>query len=110
MNVATASVTPSSSITPIYKRALKKYLKSSRNRSSSSDPDWSPFRAAEKQYKVRFPPPNLSQVLDLALLDPARADEFVRGGWTGSIDTIEWRALRMEDGHMAYSIDSIPGA
>ena len=34
------------------------------------DPGWSPFRAAEKKYKARCPPPDLSTVLDLASTGP----------------------------------------
>lgn len=30
------------------------------------DSEWTPFRAAEKRFKVRFPPPDLTDVLDLA--------------------------------------------
>ncbi|KAG9318878.1 hypothetical protein JVU11DRAFT_985 [Chiua virens] len=39
--------------------------------------NWSPFRAAEKKYKAKCPPPDLSDVLDLAspFLGPSRISE-----------------------------------
>jgi alkylated DNA repair protein alkB family protein 1 len=109
--IAPASSTPASSTSTssTYKKALRKYLKSSRNRARNIDPDWTPFRAAEKQYKARFPPPDLGQVLDLALLDPTRAAECSLGGWKGNPRATEWHSLRMQNGHVAYTLASIPG-
>ncbi|KAF8447471.1 hypothetical protein L210DRAFT_3440773, partial [Boletus edulis BED1] len=51
-----------------YKKARRQHWKSTRNRQVDVDTSWSPFRAAEKKYKARFPPPDLSAVLDLASL------------------------------------------
>ncbi|KAF8759796.1 2OG-Fe(II) oxygenase superfamily [Rhizoctonia solani] len=48
-----------------YKKALRHHLKSQQNKAHEDKPPLSPFRAAEKKYKSRFPPPDLSQVLDL---------------------------------------------
>ncbi|KAH0827006.1 hypothetical protein J3R83DRAFT_4673 [Lanmaoa asiatica] len=51
-----------------YKKARRQHWKSTKNRPIDVDASWSPFRAAEKKYKARFPPPDLSAVLDLASL------------------------------------------
>ncbi|KAG1756489.1 uncharacterized protein EDB91DRAFT_1092931 [Suillus paluster] len=48
-----------------YKKAKRQYLKTTKNRGKDLDAEWTPFRAAEKKYKARFPPPDLSHVLDL---------------------------------------------
>lgn len=48
-----------------YKKARRRYLKTTKNRNEDLDAEWTPFRAAEKKYKARFPPPDLSHVLDL---------------------------------------------
>ncbi|KAF8557347.1 hypothetical protein OG21DRAFT_1494924 [Imleria badia] len=50
-----------------FKKARRQHWKLTRNR-VDVDTSWSPFRAAEKKYKTRFPPPDLSAVLDLASL------------------------------------------
>ncbi|KAG8981785.1 hypothetical protein FRB90_006990, partial [Tulasnella sp. 427] len=49
-----------------YKRALKHHLKT---RQQSSQVDVTPFRAEEKKYKSKFPPPDLNEVLDVWALD-----------------------------------------
>lgn len=49
-----------------YKKARRLHWKSTKNRPVDVDQGWSAFRAAEKKYKARFPPPDLSTVLDLA--------------------------------------------
>ncbi|KAI0792875.1 hypothetical protein C8Q75DRAFT_791959 [Abortiporus biennis] len=92
-----------------YKKARKKFLKTSKNRAESSDTDWTPFRTAEKKFKARFPPPDLSNVLDLAAGDPSRADEVQRGGWMGRADAVECREIRCMDGKKAYMFDHVPG-
>lgn len=51
-----------------HKKARRLHYKSTKNRPVAVDQSWSPFRAAEKKYKARFPPPDLSAVLDLASL------------------------------------------
>ena len=93
-----------------YKKARKQYFKSLRNR-HHDDSAWTPFRAAEKHYKARFPPPDLSNVLDLALLDPAREEEEAAGGWRGSIG-IEGSEYRQLEGanSRAFALPHIPGA
>jgi hypothetical protein len=104
-----------------YKKAARHHRKSTRTqqaRGTSDDGEYSPFRAAEKRYKARFPPPDLGDVLDLALLDPARAQECALGGWRGRADAAEWREIALkggaadDDGHLrrGYVLPAIPGA
>jgi alkylated DNA repair protein alkB family protein 1 len=68
--------------TSAYKKARRQHLKTTRNREHDADINWTPFRAAEKRYKARFPPPDLSQVLDLATLDKAGADRVAKASWS----------------------------
>ncbi|KAM5542586.1 hypothetical protein V8D89_003547 [Ganoderma adspersum] len=98
-----------------YKKARRKHWKSTRNRPEHADADWTPFRAAEKKYKARFPPPDLSGVLDLALADPSRATETSRGGWKGHANAIECREIPLhseeeEGGRKAYIFPGTRGA
>ena len=58
-----------------YKKAKRKFLKTAKNRPEHTDEDWTPFRAAEKKYKARFPPPDLSAVFDIAASDLERVEE-----------------------------------
>ncbi|KIJ68929.1 hypothetical protein HYDPIDRAFT_172447 [Hydnomerulius pinastri MD-312] len=60
--IASGTYDPSS---PEYKKARRQYIRTTKNRSHDVDATWTPFRAAEKKYKARFPPPDLSGVLDL---------------------------------------------
>jgi alkylated DNA repair protein alkB homolog 1 len=109
MSLTTSSTDTSSSV---YKKAQRQYLKSTSNRSKDVELNWTPFRAAEKKYKARFPPPDLSQVLDVAILDDARTDEVARGKWRGSVDAVDYRELRLKvpGGQKAYIVPRIPGA
>ena len=79
-----------------YKRTRKHHYKSTKNRAEGVDKDWTPFRAAEKKYKARFPPPDLSDVLDLAFLDKARSSEIERGGWKGHPETIQVEEIGLD--------------
>ncbi|KAF9559126.1 hypothetical protein CPC08DRAFT_666668, partial [Agrocybe pediades] len=90
-----------------YRKAHKQYLKATKNRPKDIDHDWTPFRAAEKKFKARFPPPDLSSVLDLACL----RDNSQLGYWKGSPDAVEFVQipLKTEDGRKAYTIPQIPG-
>ncbi|KAG6889300.1 hypothetical protein C0995_001956 [Termitomyces sp. Mi166 len=93
-----------------YKKARRLYYKATKNRNPDLELDWSPFRAAEKKYKARFPPPDLSNVLDLATLDPTRNDEIGQGIWRGS-NTIQHRELSATGRSTKfYTIPQIPGA
>jgi alkylated DNA repair protein alkB family protein 1 len=82
-----------------YKKARRQYLKTTRNRDNDIDQDWTPFRAAEKYYKARFPPPDLSSVLDLAN--------------AGSCSDVDYQTTKLKDldcKRTAYIIPRIPGA
>ena len=98
-----------------YKKARRQHHKTTKNRAKDVDADWTPFRAKEKKYKARFPPPDLSDVLDLATLDPTRVEEIANGGWKGRPDAVEHREIQMK-GHdrgrharKAYAVPRIPG-
>ena len=101
-----------------YKKARRKHWKSTRNRPEHADADWTPFRAAEKKYKAKFPPPDLSSALDLAAADPSRAEETARGGWRGRADAVECTEILLHDdteaggagGRKAYIFPGTPGA
>ncbi|KAI0048536.1 hypothetical protein FA95DRAFT_1490649 [Auriscalpium vulgare] len=89
-----------------YKKARRQHFKTTKNR-THPDADWTPFRAAEKKYKARFPPPDLSDVLDLALADAAREQEVEAGVWRGRADAADVREGGA--GCKAYVVPSIPG-
>lgn len=95
-----------------YKKARQQYYKATKNRPTNCELDWSPFRAAEKRYKARFPLPDLSSVLDLALLDNARHQEVERGVWKGSLNAVHYAQLpfKTTTSTPAYFIPSLPGA
>lgn len=97
-----------------YRKAQRNFLKSTRARPSSSSFDWTPFRAAEKHFKAKFPPPDLSDVLDLAFLDPQRSDEIKHGKWIGRPDAYNIEPVRLLDtagvnGRRAYIVPDVPG-
>ncbi|CAK5264246.1 unnamed protein product, partial [Mycena citricolor] len=69
---------------PAYKKARKQYLASTKSRDKAIEHDWTPFRVAEKRFRARFPPPDLSDVLDLALLNETRSREVQDGRWKGT--------------------------
>jgi alkylated DNA repair protein alkB family protein 1 len=97
-----------------YKRARKLHYKSTKNREEDPDKDWTPFRAAEKKYKARFPPPDLSDVLDLALLDKSRSSEIEQGGWKGHPEVVHVEEIGLEATaprtSKAFKVAAIPGA
>ncbi|KAJ7285931.1 hypothetical protein C8J57DRAFT_1663405 [Mycena rebaudengoi] len=96
-----------------YKKAKRQYLNSTRKRPAAVDLDWTPFRAAEKRFKARFPPPDLSTVLDLALLDDTRTLEIQTGVWKGSSNAFDYRELAPKASSSttkAYTTPRIPGA
>lgn len=109
-NSATANFTSD----PAYKRARRQFLKSTRNRPKDIEDQWTPFRAAEKKYKAKFPPPDLSGVLDLALLDEKREDEIRKGRWKGGLEgtNVGYREVSFAEagsGRKAYILSRIPG-
>ncbi|OSX64798.1 hypothetical protein POSPLADRAFT_1044247 [Postia placenta MAD-698-R-SB12] len=98
-----------------FKKARRQYLKTTRNRTEHVEAEWTPFRAAEKKFKARFPPPDLSGVLDLALLDDSRAAEVSNGVWKGrpnavQCEEIELRPRGRSSGiRKAYIFPNTPG-
>ncbi len=95
-----------------YKKAQRLHQKTTKNRSTAVESEWTPFRAAEKFYKARFPPPNLSNVLDLATLDDSRSSEIEAGYWLGRAEAVEYAELPLKnasDARKAYAIPAIPG-
>ena len=95
-----------------YKKAQRQHLKSTSNKNKDIELNWTPFRVAEKKYKARFPPPDLSHVLDVATLDDARADEIARGRWRGTADAVDYKEiqLKVQGSQKAYIVPRIPGA
>ena len=96
-----------STTTAEYKKAQRLHLKSTRGRNPDVEKDWTAFRAAEKRFKARFPPVDLSDVLDLALLDEKRTAEIAASGWSGSKDSAEFREISSDIA--AFTITDIPG-
>jgi len=101
-----------------YKRARRHHYKTTKNRDGDTDTDWTPFRAAEKKYKARFPPPDLSGALDLALLDESRHADIERTGWLGCADTVQLREIDLDDTRQrpgvagkrrAFAVVDVPG-
>ena len=97
-----------------YKKAKKLYEKSLRNRpQDQAGTDWTPFRTAEKLFKARFPPPDLSHVLDFALLDASRSEEVLTGGWKGCTPALSYECIDVqlcgEPLKTAYMFKSHPG-
>jgi alkylated DNA repair protein alkB homolog 1 len=99
-----------------YKRARRHHYKTTKNRTEGLDTDWTPFRVAEKKYKARFPPPDLSDVLDLSLLDQARSSEIERAGWKGRADAVITKEIGLRDTQptngrtrKAFTVTGIPG-
>lgn len=104
-----------------YKKARRNHVKSTRQRPPHDSFDWTPFRAAEKKYKARFPPPDLSNVLDLALIDEEAIGELATGTWKGRPDAALVRPVLLKTAtasgevrpgrkRKAFSIARIPGA
>ncbi|KAF7295006.1 hypothetical protein MIND_01038700 [Mycena indigotica] len=71
------------------KKARRQYLNSIHN---TIDRDWTPFRAVEKRFKARFPPLDLSDVLDLALVD----DSSTPSSPKGCINNLAYRKLQSD--------------
>ncbi|TFK29883.1 hypothetical protein FA15DRAFT_684190 [Coprinopsis marcescibilis] len=92
---------------PAYKKARRQFYKATKNRPDTINNDWTPFRAAEKRYKARFPPPDLASLLDLAQYDSQRSNEIADGVWRGSLDSVSHTRLNSKVD--AYAIPDIPG-
>jgi alkylated DNA repair protein alkB family protein 1 len=84
-----------------YKKTRRQHLKTTRNRDNTVDSEWTPFRSAEKRYKARFPPPDLSDVLDLG------SDS---GALLGRADAVECtEPSPMVDGKRVCIVPRVPG-
>ncbi|GJJ12421.1 hypothetical protein Clacol_006663 [Clathrus columnatus] len=83
------------------KKAMRKYLKNKQPHCS----EWTPFRAAEKQFKAKFPPPNLQTVLDL-WKPSAKDTQRV----TGNFNAIPTKTINvsMDRNAMAYIVPERP--
>ena len=95
-----------------YKKARRHFNNATKRRQTGYDALWSPFRAVEKRYKARFPPPDLTAALDFATLDPHRTHEITQGLWRGSPDALNFHTIKAKKavGNEAYVIPCIPGA
>ncbi|KAG8898913.1 hypothetical protein FRC01_010724 [Tulasnella sp. 417] len=99
-----------------YKRALKHHLKT---RQQSSQTDITPFRVEEKKYKSKFPPPDLSEVLDAWALDEDLRDKTLLGPtWNagGNNPSVIARPIDLRTSNetvtrsgRGYCVDSHPG-
>ncbi|KAG8969240.1 hypothetical protein FRC03_003765 [Tulasnella sp. 419] len=99
-----------------YEKAYKHYLKTRQN---TSDASLTPFRAQEKKYKSKFPPPTLVDVVDPWAYDEAlRAVSRLDGIWSNddqphTHDMIRKICLKNSDGSQADKhallIPSCPG-
>ncbi|KAJ3509218.1 hypothetical protein NMY22_g16368 [Coprinellus aureogranulatus] len=92
---------------PAYRKARRQFYKATKNR-PPVEQDWTPFRAAEKHFKARFPPPDLSGVLDLAQLDPSRQAEVGQGVWKGSTKPFTYKRLE-GCSRPIYVVPAVPG-
>jgi hypothetical protein len=101
-----------------YKRARRQHYNTTKNRDGDTDTNWTSFRAAEKKYKARFPPPDLSAALDLALLDARRLADIERTGWKGRPDVVQFKEIGLDDPRQtlgvagtrrAFAIVDLPG-
>lgn len=90
-----------------YKAALRRLKKSQKASPQVSSATWTPFRAAEKQFMQKYPPPDLSAVLDLAAGDPSRICELADNRWVGNPAAFPITGLR---GANAFVVDAVPGA
>ncbi|OAX39202.1 hypothetical protein K503DRAFT_769734 [Rhizopogon vinicolor AM-OR11-026] len=98
-----------------YKKARRQYLKTTKNRSKDIDAEWTPFRIAEKRYKARFPPPDLSHVLDLA--STTWDAEMLASGCSLYCNGVEIKPLGQSESTSpcvanvcrAFAVPSIPG-
>jgi alkylated DNA repair protein alkB homolog 1 len=94
-----------------YKKALRKHMK---NKRPPADRQWTPFRAAEKRFKARFPPPDLGDVLDLSRIESGQENVDFSNEMKGNAHAIHTRPIRLRcEGpkrRCAYVVPQIPGA
>jgi len=86
---------------PAHKKALRLHNKSKRTPAAENLPI---LRQQEKAFKARFPPPSLSDVLDLSW------NEDIHGNvWRGTATVAGLHRIQCADANTAYTIDSLPG-
>ncbi|TFY77096.1 hypothetical protein EWM64_g6917 [Hericium alpestre] len=68
------------------KKARRQHWKATKNRPKDVEAEWTPFRAAEKKFMARFPPPDLGEVLDLNAED-------IESGWKGHSQGIQFKEV-----------------
>jgi alkylated DNA repair protein alkB family protein 1 len=88
-------------------KAERQFRKATKNRPANIEQEWTPFRAAEKRFKARFPPPDVSSALDLASADESRAPEIKLGHWVGSSIAVDSVKISLKEN--IYTIPHIPG-
>lgn len=95
------------------RRAYKQHRKSTRGRGHEPDKsEWTAFRACEKRFKSKFPPPSLDDVLDLTALvsDDAKMAQFNRRGTRTAVAANEVRTTPSTDRpRRAFTLPRIPG-
>lgn len=99
-----------------YKKAKRQYIKTTKNRSKDIFAEWTPFRSAEKKYKARFPPPDLSHILDLA--STTSDAETLVSGCSLYCNGVEIKPLPQSESTSpyatnvckAFAVPSVPGA
>ncbi|KIP07973.1 hypothetical protein PHLGIDRAFT_12877 [Phlebiopsis gigantea 11061_1 CR5-6] len=107
---------------PVYKKARKLHLKTTKNRPVDIEDSWTPFRVMEKKFKAKWPPPDLSDVLDLSVAyDDTDMDKEGTGSkrsWGGQANAVEWREIGLDveecvedkrGKRRAYVFPSVPG-
>ncbi|EJD05912.1 uncharacterized protein FOMMEDRAFT_145266 [Fomitiporia mediterranea MF3/22] len=100
---------------PDYNKARKQYLRSNRHRPPEDTSKWTAFRTSEKKFMTRYPSPDLSEVLDLALLDAERQTEVDMGKWKGATDAVRTREIELKKDvpdrrrRRAFCVPQIPG-
>ncbi|GJE98122.1 alpha-ketoglutarate-dependent dioxygenase AlkB [Phanerochaete sordida] len=102
------------SLTPAQKKARKQHLKTTKNRPADIEDGWTPFRAAEKRFKAKWPLPDMSTVLDLHHEDMEGADEGSgEPSQRGRRDAVEWRqvdvSVDQKGKGKAYAFPRVPG-
>lgn len=112
MTIETPSSSTLSPLTPAQKKARRQHAKTTKNRPADIKEGWTPFRAAEKRFKAKWPAPDMSGVLDLH--DDGIAGESTgRSSWRGSRDVVEWTQANVsvdEKGEgKAFIFPRVPG-
>ena len=130
---ATPPTTTDNKLTQAEKKARRQHLKTTKNRPTDVEEGWTPFRAAEKKYKAKWPIPDLTGVLDFGEGFEQSDDGIGTHGsdtgprsqdnrWRGRRDAVQWREFELledaeeaskmtgsKNGRRAYVFPSVPG-